>query len=461
MSSLASPSPSPSLSAPEAAEAAVMTSRPLSRRGVLAAGLGTALACVGVTSCGNASAGQGDPDGPVTFWSSLRGTDTLVAKWNATHPDDPVDFSPMTSGLAGGNAKLSNAARAGNAPDIVTIVDADLPSFAIDGVCADVTDLVTPRLRTQLGPQAWTNGKLDGRVYGIPLDLGPMLLAYRTDILDAHHIDVPTTWEEFHEAARRLKRQSGVHLTTFHPNAYNVLAGHAMQSGGQWFAIEGDSWALDFLDEPTRRVADYWQGLIDEDLLFVAPGSSQEWLSALARGRVAAHLVGPWGLAALASSVPGTSGRWRVAPLPQWDTGKPVLGTDGVSLHAITADSRRKERAMRFLDWMSTTPEAISARLSSGRSSLFPAAKNQIEVASRQFKTDFYDGQDLYGLISDQARLLRTGWTWGPRMQATATSLHNGLARLPYSTTITEALRTAQAETLPDLRSLGLKVRQA
>ncbi|AXK36848.1 extracellular solute-binding protein [Streptomyces armeniacus] len=438
-----------------------MASRPPSRRRVLAAGLGAALAGAGTASCANASAGQGDPDGPVTLWSALRGTDTLVAKWNALHPDDPVDFSPMTSGLAGGNAKLSNAARAGNAPDIVTIVDADLPSFAIDGVCADVTGLVTPRLRTQLGPQAWTNGKLDGRVYGIPLDLGPMLLAYRKDLLEAHRVGIPVTWEEFHDAARTLRRRSGTHLTSFHPNAYNVLAGHAMQSGGQWFATEGDTWVVDFLDEPTRRVADYWQRLIDEDLLFVAPGSSQEWMSALARGRVAAHLVGPWGLAALASSVPGTSGRWRVAPLPQWGTGRPVVGTDGVSLHAITADSPRKKRAMRFLEWMSTTPEAITARLSGGRSSLFPAAPAQVEAASRQFETDFYGGQDLYALVTEQARLLRTGWTWGPRMQATATSLHNGLARLSYGTKVTEALRSAQAETLPDMRSLGLKVRQA
>ncbi|MFG2161790.1 ABC transporter substrate-binding protein [Streptomyces olivaceus] len=437
-----------------------MTSRTPSRRGALAAGAMAALAATGATGCAGRSGGGGDPDGPLTLWSALRGTDTLVAEWNATHPEDPVEFSPMTSGLAGGNAKLANASRAGNAPDIVSIVDADLPSFAIDGVCADVTDLVTPALRTQLGPQAWTNGRLDGRVYGIPLDLGPMLFAYRADILESHRIETPTTWEEFQEAARQLRRQSGISLGTFHPNAYNVLAGHTMQSGGQWFAIDGDSWAVDFLDEPTRRVADYWQRLIDDDVLLLAPGSSQKWLSALARGKVAGHIVGPWGLAALASSVPGTAGRWRVAPLPQWDPAKPVLGTDGVSLHAITRDSPRKERAMRFLEWMCTTPEAIAARLSSGRSSLFPASRNQVEAASRQFKTDFYDGQDLYTLVTGQARLLRTGWTWGPRMQATATSLHNGLARLPYGTRITEALRTAQAETLPDMRSLGLKVRQ-
>ncbi|MEU4142823.1 ABC transporter substrate-binding protein [Streptomyces parvulus] len=437
-----------------------MADRFPSRRGVLAAGLWTALAGAGTTACAGGS-GAGDPDGPVTFWSSLRGTDTLVAAYNEAHPEDPVDYSPMTSGLAGGNAKLSNAARAGNAPDIVNIVDADLPSFALDGVCADLTARVTPRLRDQLGAQAWTNGVLDGRVYGIPLDLGPMLFAYREDILREHRIEPPATWEEFREAARRLKRRAGIDLATFHPNAYNVLAGHAMQSGGQWFATKGDTWVLDFLGGPTRRVADYWQGLIDEDLLLVAPGSSQEWLSALARGRVAGHIVGPWGLAALASSVPGTAGRWRAAPLPQWNPDHPVVGTDGVSVHVITADSPRKDRAMRFMEWMTTSPEAITARLSSGRSSLFPAARDAVEPASRQFHTDFYDGQDLYALVRRQAAHLRTGWTWGPRMQSTATSLHQGLARLPYGTTITEALRAAQSETLPDMRSLGLRVRQA
>ncbi|MFF3034219.1 ABC transporter substrate-binding protein [Streptomyces rubiginosohelvolus] len=439
-----------------------MASPALSRRGLLSAGLWTALAGVTATACGGGSdAGPSGPDGPLTLWSALRGTDTLVAAWNELHPEEPVDFSPMTSGLAGGNAKLSNAARAGNAPDIVTLVDADLPSFAIDGVCADVTGLVTPRLRERLGPQAWTNGVLDGRTYGIPVDLGPMLFAYREDILTRHRIEPPTTWEEFGEAARRLKRDAGVDLATFHPNAYNVLAGHTMQSGGQWFAIEDDAWVLDFLGEPSRRVAEFWQGLVDEKVLMFAPGSSQQWLSALARGAVASHLVGPWGLAALVRSVPGTSGRWRVAPLPRWEGGEDVVGTDGVSVHAITADSNKKERAMRFLEWMTTSPEAITARLSGGRSSILPADAGLVANASREFDTAFYGGQDVYRLVEQQAALLRTGWTWGPRMQATATSLHQGLARLEYGTTIADALRTAQSETLPDLRSLGLSVRQA
>ncbi|MCK1798081.1 extracellular solute-binding protein [Streptomyces sp. XM4193] len=433
-----------------------------SRRSVLTAGAWTALAGVtaGATTGCSASGTQSGPNGPLTFWSSLRGTDTLVAAWNSRNPRDPVKFDMMTSGLAGGNAKLANAARAGNAPDIVSVVDADLPGFAIDGVCGDITDLVTERLRKRIGARAWTNAELGGRVYGVPLDLGPMLFAYRADLLRRHRVEVPTTWAEFHEAARRLKRVAGIDLLTFHPNAYNVLAGHAMQAGGRWFTAEDDSWTVNFLDGPTRKVAEYWQQLLDEELLLTAPGSSQQWFSALASGRVAGHVVGPWGLAALAASVPGGAGKWRVAPLPQWDPKNPVLGTDGVSLHTISPASNKKERAMRFLEWLSTAPEAITARLSGGRSSLFPAAENLVKPASEQFSTDYYGGQDLYRLVAEQSRLLRIGWTWGPRMQATATSLHHALARLPYGSTITEALRTTEAETLPDMRSLGLSVRQ-
>ncbi|MGW5636549.1 ABC transporter substrate-binding protein [Streptomyces sp. NPDC003832] len=433
-----------------------------SRRSVLRTALGTALVAgaAGTTGCSVRSADHSDPDGPLTLWSALRGTDTMVAKWNALHPEDPVIFSMVTSGLAGGNAKLSSAARAGNAPDIVSLVDADLPSFVIDGVCADISRLVTPRLRSQLGPQAWTNAELDGRTWGIPLDLGPMMFVYREDILREHRVDVPTTWDEYRDAARRLRRlDPRLRLGTLHPNAYNVLAAHAMQAGGQWFGIADDAWTVDFLDEPSLRVAGFWQSMVDEDLLMVAPGSSQEWMSALAGGRVASHLVGPWGLAALSRTVPDTAGRWRAAPLPQWDPDRPVVGTDGVSVHVVTADSNKKERAMRFLDWLTTTPEAITARLSGGTSSLFPAAPALVGPASRQYAPDFYAGQDLYGLVTEESRLLRTGWVWGPRMQATATSLHHALARLRYGTTITDALRAAQAETLPDMRSLGLAVR--
>ncbi|MFI5721388.1 hypothetical protein [Streptomyces cyaneofuscatus] len=64
----------------------------ITRRRALSAGLWTALA--GVTASACADDVRSDADGPLTLWSALRGTDTLVAAWNELHPEEPVDFSP-------------------------------------------------------------------------------------------------------------------------------------------------------------------------------------------------------------------------------------------------------------------------------------------------------------------------------------------------------------------------------
>ncbi|WP_369069757.1 ABC transporter substrate-binding protein [Kineococcus terrestris] len=430
----------------------------------LLAGAGAAALAGAATSCGRASAG--DPEGPLTFWSSLRGTQSVADAWNATRPDAPVVFDAVPSGGSGGSAKLSNAFRAGNAPDVVSMEYAELPGFALDGVAADITDLVSPSFRERLLPQAWDTATFAGRAYAVPLDVEPMVLLHRPDLLAAAGVDVPTTWEEFAAAARDLRGRTGVHLASFHPNGYPYFAGYCQQLDARWFDIDdtapgGGEWVLDFLDEPTRRVAGYWQGLVDDDLVAVDPQSSQQWLASLAGGRTASFVVGAWGAANLITSVPGGAGQWRAAPLPQWSGEEPSLGVQGGSVHVVTADSPRKERALEFLEWVSTSPEAITARLSSGTSSMFPAAPALLGPAADQFDTSYYGGQDYYGFVAEQSQLLQTGWVWGPRMQATGASIGNGFARLPYGTTIEQALAAAEEETLPDMRSLGLAVRRA
>lgn len=82
--------------------------------------------------------------GPVrlSFWSPLRGSQEMVDEYNRTHSKIQVDFEQVPSGDQGGWAKLSNAARAYNAPDVATIEYPQLPGFAIDGVPRDITTLL-------------------------------------------------------------------------------------------------------------------------------------------------------------------------------------------------------------------------------------------------------------------------------------------------------------------------------
>jgi multiple sugar transport system substrate-binding protein len=400
-------------------------------------------------------------DGPtvITFWSSLRGTQAVVDAFNATHTDIQVDLDVVPSGAGGTNAKLSNATRAGNAPDVSTMEYAVLPGFAIDGVVLDLTDRVDDGFRGRLLPQAWDQTTFDGHVYAVPLDIEPMVLFYRRDMFEQHGITVPRTWAEFEQAARAIKAADpDVRLTTFFTNSGPHLAGLAHQAGGRWFSTEGGHWSLDFTDAGSTRVAEYWQRLVDADLVRVAPVSSQEWQAGINNGSIATYIDGAWAAAALMRSAPGLAGKWAVAPLPQWDPARPAVGVKGGSVFAIGADSEHPDEAMEFLRWMVTDPEAFRARLSSGTSSMYPAAPNLVGVADEGFDRSYFAGQDVYGLFRREAATIPAGWVWGPRMTATDQLLQEGLARVAGGGTIAEALERAQEESLPDMRALGLAV---
>jgi multiple sugar transport system substrate-binding protein len=395
----------------------------------------------------------------ITFWSSIRGTQPVVDAFNATHTEIQVDLEVTPTGVGGTNAKLTNATRAGNAPDVATLEYNALPAFALDGAVLDVTDRIDEEFRTAMLPQSWDQTTLDGRVYGVPMDIEPMIFFYRRDLLEQHGVAVPTTWAEFEQAARDLKAAApAVRLATFFTNSAPHLAGFADQAGGQWFSTEGDRWNLDFTDAGTTRVAGYWQRLADEDLVQVAPGNSQQWNAAINDGSVAGYIDGAWAAAALMRSAPDGAGRWAGAPLPQWDPAQPRVGVKGGSVFAVTAGSDHPAEAMEFLRWLVTDPEAFRARLSSGASSMFPAAPALVDVADEGFDRSFFGGQDIYALFRQEAAKVPEGWVWGPRMTATSALIQEGLARIRYGGTVVEALEQAQEESLPDMRALGLAV---
>ncbi|MEV5298378.1 ABC transporter substrate-binding protein [Amycolatopsis methanolica] len=184
-----------------------MPGRP-SRRSVLAASLaiplGTALG-----ACTSTTAPKTAPGGPVSivFWSALRGSQQVVDAFNKSQNRIRVVFQQIPSGDFGGYAKLSNAARAGNSPDVATIEYPQVPGYAIDGVARDITDLVSDSVRAKLLPQALDLATFAGRVYTVPLDIEPMVLHYRTDLFDKFGFAVPRTWDGYAEVSRKVREK--------------------------------------------------------------------------------------------------------------------------------------------------------------------------------------------------------------------------------------------------------------
>uniref|UniRef100_A0AAU3GN49 Extracellular solute-binding protein n=1 Tax=Streptomyces sp. NBC_01401 TaxID=2903854 RepID=A0AAU3GN49_9ACTN len=398
----------------------------------------------------------------ITFWSALRGSQEVVDAFNRGHDTIQVDFQQIPGGAQGGYAKLSNAARAGNAPDIATLEYPQVPGFAIDGVCRDITDLVGDGLRAKLLPQALELTTFEKRVFSVPLDVEPMVLHYRTDLFERYGLTVPRTWDDFEDAARTVRDKSDDRrLALFPTDGDNHVAAFAWQAGAQWFDTSGGAWNVSLADAPTRRVAAYWQRLTDHDLVFMNAVESRHSDVQIGNGLVLSRFSGAWDAGAQMKARPGQKGRWAIAPSPQWDPADPGVGTHGGSTFAVTRNCAHPEAAMEFIEWQVSHPDALRARLSSGASSQYPAAPGLVDVGRQAFDRSYYGGQDIYSLFEQEAHKIRPGWTWGPRMTATGRIMKDGLARASGGQgSILGAVRAAQEGTMPDLKALGLSTTQ-
>ncbi|MGW4733658.1 ABC transporter substrate-binding protein [Streptomyces shenzhenensis] len=435
-----------------------------SRRSVL-----TALAAVPLTGAVSACSAGADSRARstggttrITFWSALRGSQEVVEAFNRTHDHIQVEFQQIPSGQQGGYAKLSNAARAGNAPDVATIEYPQVPGFAIDGVARDITGLVSDSLRAGLLPQALGLTTFQGRVFSVPLDIEPMVMHYRSDLFERHGLRLPRTWDEFAGLAHTVRRElPGRRLVLFPTDGATQFAAYAWQAGARWFDTSKGAWNVSLADAPSRRVAAYWQRLIDDDVVFVNAVESRQSDAQIGNGLVLTRLTGAWEAGAQMKARPAQRGRWRIAPLPQWDPERPAVGTHGGSTFAVTKDSRHPEAAMEFIEWQVSHSDSLRARLSSGTSSQYPAVSALVAVGRQAFDRSYYGGQDIYRLFRQEAERIRDGWVWGPRMTATGRLMQDSFARVGAGQgSLAGSLRAAQDGTMPDLRALGLATTQ-
>jgi len=287
-----------------------------------------------------------------------------------------------------------------------------------------------------------------------------MMMYYRADLFEKYDIEVPTTWAEYRAAGERLAAQDpDVRIGTFFTNGAAHVASYVWQTADPWFSADDDGWEVGMTGAGSLRVADYWQSMVDDDLVKVVPDGSQEWSAAVANDQIATFLVGAWGGGALMGSMPGSAGSWRVAPLPYWADQGPATGTQGGSAFGIPVGSDHPDEALELIEWMITNEDAMRARIATGTSSMYPAVTDLVDVGRETLDASYFGGQDIYGVFDEAAATVPEGWTWGPRTALTDAALVEELAKVRRGTTVREALHAAQDETYRDMAALGLQVR--
>ncbi|SFJ77966.1 sugar ABC transporter substrate-binding protein [Cellulomonas sp. KH9] len=189
------------------------------RKSRLAVGM-TCVALVGTMSLTACSGGSGD-DGSLTFM--FRGGPDEKAAYQAAidkfTEDTGVTVDVIVTDADQYATKLQAAVAGNKVPDVFYIEQANLQSYVASGVLMDITDQVG-ELGVDLdniwdyGVDSYRfdgalQGTPEGRLYGLPKDVGPFAFGYNKTMFEAAGIplpdpDVPLTWEEYVAICQQL-----------------------------------------------------------------------------------------------------------------------------------------------------------------------------------------------------------------------------------------------------------------
>ncbi|MCX4548558.1 extracellular solute-binding protein [Streptomyces sp. NBC_01387] len=413
-----------------------------------------------VTGCGgsdHAGSAAEKKTGEVTFWSFVKGSDKVAEAFNRTHPGIKVNFESVPSGQEY-YSKLTNAVKAGTVPDVAVVEYPQLPEFATQGELESLDKTLGPLVNDHFPKSVSRLVQLGGRTWGVPRDAAPLMLYYRKDFFKKHRIDVPTTWDAYRDMTVRVKKadpkaRGGV-LFTDNPGLLSALS---WQAGSKWFSTQQDAWKVSLDDAPARKVADYWGGLARQGLVQSLSTLDPFW-SSVQQNRTVAYVCASWCAGSQQATVADQAGKWAVAPVPTWD-GKPASAMYGGSSFVIPKGARNSGAAAEFIKWITTDPAGMKAWVSSGTSSMFPADPRLVPVAKAAFPTDYFGGQDVYAVGSKSYAAVVPGWTWGPVMGTTNTSLVDGLPKVAEGkVTLPDVLAGAQRATVKDIKHRGMRL---
>ncbi len=415
-----------------------------------------------LAACGGSEDDSEAQSGPakLTYWTWTPGMDKVVDLWNKG-PGKEQQITVTVKKQASGDTlvtKILTAHKAGKGPDLVQAEYQALPTLVSNDAVADIADEAQDA-KSKFADGVWQQTTLGSdAVYAIPRDIGPMMFYYREDLFEEYGLTVPTTWDEFAQTARKLKKAApDKDLTTFSANDSGLFAGLAQQAGAKWWTTSGDQWKVSINDEATQKVAKFWGGLVKEGAIDNQPMYTPAWNKALNTGKQIAWVSAVWAPGTLTTAAPDTKGKWAMAPLPQWSASENRTGSWGGSSTAVTTDSEHQAAAAKFAAWLNTDREALTALAK--ESGIYPAATTaQTSGAFLEPPAYFSNQADFYSKAADIADTTAPS-AWGPNVNVAYTTFKDAFgAAAKNKSDFGAALNKMQDDTVADMKKQGFGV---
>jgi arabinosaccharide transport system substrate-binding protein len=229
----------------------------------------------------------------------------------------------------------------------------------------DLTDRLRDEgLLDEINPPSFGPVTSRGRIFGLPHDVHPVLLAYRSDIVEAAGIDLSTveTWDDFFAAMAPLMKDNDGngepdrYALSFWPTQLDNIEVLLLQGGGTLF----DEQDRPVIDTPRNaellaRMVSWCVGpdrvAVDVDD-FSATGHQQR-----VDGYAIAYLAPDWMCGIWKMHVPRLAGTVKVMALPAFEPGGRRTSVRGGTVLGIPKDASDVDAAWEYAKMLYTSPE--------------------------------------------------------------------------------------------------------
>jgi lactose/L-arabinose transport system substrate-binding protein len=402
---------------------------------------------------------QSTPSGKIVVWGwKAAMTDTLVASgvlddFKAAYPDVEVEIQEYAPQDVYVNFPLALTAGEKD-PDVVYIESSHLAQIVALGGLLDLTDKVAPYV-DQVNAYRWPDATMDGKIYAMPWDSGPVVLYYRRDVFEKAGLptdpdqvgELVATWDDYLNVCRTIKEKTGLYCFAHNKaNNYGRLYEMALweQGLGYYDAKTGDI-TIDSEEnvKTLEMLGQFWsEDLASDNLEWTDP-----WYAEFASldQPVATLIEASWMDVFLKSWIaPGTEGLWGVTRMPAGPYGGARAANDGGSVFVINGKSDNPDAAWAFIQYTVARPESqIKLFAISG---FIPALETTYDDPIFQEPDPFFDGQATREVYLDVVKTIPTATIYGPHYAEMNSAVSYAIQQYAVGMSAQDALSEAADE---------------
>ena len=306
----------------------------------------------------------------------------------------------LVSGSSDVENSMTTAASSGdysNLTDIVLFQDHYIQRYVADYPDAWM-DLEDAGINwDDFGAEKLSYSTVGGKHYGVPVDNGTAIMAYRTDILEECGYKIEDmkgiTWEKFLEIGKEVYAKTGKALLSMDGSG-NDLPYMMMQAEGESQFKDGKAFIAG--NEKLTRIISILCDMVKEHVLILANDWTGYTNETIQQDQVAGVFNGNWIIPTM-SQVTDNSGKWQITTIPTLDGGDGYAANGGSSLY-ITANCKNPELAKKFLAYTfggSTKTYDEALRKGGVIGCCLSAAKSEVYSEG----VPFFNGQAVYSDI--------------------------------------------------------------